>query len=437
MRTNTLENQNDGQTYEGAPAKHIDAEAQLRRSVMSCMLWEREFYEDGVGIAERITSLVPHVAPKAVQAMAIEARTQMHLRHAPLWLAIAMLESPKHRPLVADTLAKVINRADELAEVLAMYWKNGRRPVAAQLKKGIARAFVKFDAYQLAKYNRANQPVKLRDALFISHAKPKDDEQKQAWQKLIDGTLESPDTWEVALSAGGDKFEHWTRLIAENKLGGLALLRNLRNMIDAKVADSLIRGAIQSMNAARVLPFRFIAAARYAPRFESDIEVAMLASLAESPKLHGTTAVLVDVSYSMVGSLSEKSDMTRMDAACGVAMVAREICEHARVFTFSQEVVECPNRRGFALRDAVVTSQAHSGTWLGKAVRALNREVKADRIIVVTDEQSHDRVPGPNGKGYMINVAIAKNGVGYGPWTHIDGWSESVIRYIQELENNA
>ena len=37
-------------------------------------------------------------------------------------------------------------------------------------------------------------------------------------------------------------------------------------------------------------------------------------------------------------------------------------------------------------------------------------------------------------KGYMINVASYRNGVGYGKWTHIDGFSESIIDYIREYE---
>lgn len=40
----------------------------------------------------------------------------------------------------------------------------------------------------------------------------------------------------------------------------------------------------------------------------------------------------------------------------------------------------------------------------------------------------------PKGRGYVINVASYKNGVGYGKWTHIDGWSESVIEYIRAAE---
>ena len=77
-------------------------------------------------------------------------------------------------------------------------------------------------------------------------------------------------------------------------------------------------------------------------------------------------------------------------------------------------------------------SQPNSSTQLGAALEAIRE--KYDRIIVITDEQSHDRVPAPKGKGYMINVASAKNGVGYGPWSHIDGWSEAVVEYIRELE---
>ena len=64
----------------------------------------------------------------------------------------------------------------------------------------------------------------------------------------------------------------------------------------------------------------------------------------------------------------------------------------------------------------------------------LNRNHGYDRLIVITDEQAHDRVSGPKGKGYVINVASYKNGVGYGKWTHIDGWSEAVIEYIRVLE---
>jgi hypothetical protein len=117
-------------------------------------------------------------------------------------------------------------------------------------------------------------------------------------------------------------------------------------------------------------------------------------------------------------------------------VLAREVCEEVEIFSFSDAVVQIPPRHGFALRDALVNSQSHNGTYLGKAVSAVEKQAKTcDRLIVLTDEQAHDRVPDPQkSRGYMINVASNRNGVGYGAWTHIDGWSEAVIAYIQELE---
>jgi hypothetical protein len=420
-------------THEGAPARNISPELQLRRSVLACVLWENQFYEDGVEIGGRIAELVPRVAAEKVAALAIEGRERMKLRHAPLLLVREMARHKTHRALVSETLAQIIQRADELAEFVAIYWKDGRVPLSGQVKKGLAAAFPKFDEYQLAKYDRGG-PVKLRDVLFLCHAKPRDQAQAEVWKKLVSERLTTPDTWEVALSSGAGKREAWERLLRERKLGALALLRNLRNMREAGVDEPLVLSALAAMSTARVLPFRFLAAARYAPQWEAALEQAMLKCVAETEKLPGKTIVLVDVSGSMTAPLSRRSEMQRTDAAYGLAVLLREIAEKVAVYSFSDNLVEVPARRGFALRDAIDASQRHNSTQLGDAVEKLNRNEKCDRLIVITDEQAHDRVPAPRGKGYLINVASFKNGVGYGKWTHIDGWSEAVIEYIRALE---
>jgi 60 kDa SS-A/Ro ribonucleoprotein len=432
-RLNLLNLNVSARTHEGAPARNISTELQLRRSVLACLLWESQFYEDGVEIAGRIAELVPKVAAEKVGSLAVEARENMKLRHVPLLLVREMARHATHRGFVAETLARVIQRADELAEFVAIYWKDGRVPLSAQVKKGLAAAFPKFDEYALAKYDRGG-PVKLRDVLFLSHAKPQDEAQAEVWKRLIAGDLTAPDTWEVALSSGADKREAWERLLRDQKLGALALLRNLRNMREAGVEEELVFGALGSINTARVLPFRFLAAARYAPQWETALEQAMLKCVAGSEKLAGKTIVLVDVSGSMTAPLSQRSEMLRTDAAYGLAVLLREIGEKVSVFSFSDSLVEVPARRGFALRDAIDASQRHNSTQLGKAVEVLNRKHSYDRLIVISDEQAHDTVPGPKGKGYVINVASYKNGVGYGKWTHIDGWSESVVEYIRTLE---
>ncbi len=418
-------------THEGAPAKQISPELELRRSVLACMLWEDQFYEDGVAIAGRIHELVANVPAEKVAALAVEAREKMKLRHAPLLLVREMARLATHRQLVAETLTRVIQRADELSEFVALYWSDGKQPLSAQVKKGLAAAFTKFDEYALAKYNRPT-PVKLRDVLFLSHARPVDAAQGELWKRLVEGELATPDTWEVALSSGADKREAWERLLGDNKLGALALLRNLRNMSESKVSEKAIRDGLALMRAERVLPFRFIAAARYAPQWEAELEKAMFRSLEGQSKLPGKTVLLVDVSGSMDAQLSRRSEMRRNDAAYGLAVLLREIAENVSIFTFSDNLVRVPARQGFALRDALNASQPHGGTYLGKALKGLDETY--DRLIVITDEQSHDPVPNPKALGYMLNVASYQNGVGYGDWMHIDGWSDSVIEYIRAAE---
>jgi hypothetical protein len=433
METN-IKNTPKNFTHEGAVAKNINAKQELRRTVMSCLLWENSFYESGVDIASRIADLVPRVSGKEAMEIAIECRSSMKLRHTPLYIARLMAQNVHQREYVAQTLYAVIQRADELSEFLSLYWKNGRVPIAKQVKKGLASAFTKFNEYALAKYNR-DGAIKLRDVLFMVHAKPNDAEQAALWKRLVNDELKTPDTWEVELSASSDKKASWTRLLSENKLGALALLRNLRNMKNAGVDDMLIREALRNINADRVLPFRFISAARHAPSLEAELEDGMFKCLEGHAKLPGKTVLLIDVSGSMDWKISDKSDINRIDTACGLAMLLREICDTVEVHTFSTAVREVAPRRGFALAEAINRSQPHGGTDLGRAVKTVNG-INCDRLIVITDEQSSTRVPDPVcKKSYMINVASYKNGVGYGPWTHIDGWSDSIVTYIQALEN--
>ena len=435
-------------THEGTPAKHLSAMEELRRTVMACLLWEDQFYESGEGLAERVAELVNQINGADVAELAIEAREKMKLRHMPLYLA-RLLAAKGYN--VEDLLYRIIQRPDELTEFLALYGRKDRKPpLAASVKRGLARAFTKFNAYSLAKYNRATE-IKLRDVLFLCHAKPKDDEQAATWKLLVENNLPTPDTWETELSAGKDKRATWERLIIENKLGALALLRNLRNMESVSVNRDLIKTALKNMPVERVLPFRFISAARYAPSLESDIEQAMFRCLEGIPKLPGKTALVIDTSPSMWGTkVSDRSEMDRFEAAAALAILCRELCSDVRIYAFNSESYDIPDRRGFGLRDALATSKG-SHSRGGLAVAKANKD-GYDRIVVLTDGQWHyssmsggekfgEAVvasPAPLTKcAYMINVAGYKRAVGYGKWTQIDGWSESVMSYIAANEFGA
>jgi len=454
-------------THEGAKAAHLNPVEQLRRSVMANMLWEDSFYEDGVSIADRIKAEVDTLLKQKDGAQLIadtahEARTQMKLRHVPLLLVASLIvhNTPETRKVVADTIARVIQRPDELGELVAIYWKmksGTSKILPKQMKKGLQVAFSKFNEYSLAKYDQSSAAVKLRDVAFLCHFNYGSSDTARTVARLANKSyypevtkggfpvkelmgeehkkLDTPDTWEVALSSGANKGETFTRLLKEEKLGALALLRNLRNMLQEKVDTGLIRQGLSKMKTERVLPFRFITAARYAPSLEPELEKAMFRSLEGHEKLAGKTVLLVDHSGSMSGPVSAKSELNRFDAACALAMLLREVCDEVQVIAFSTTATSVPPRRGFALRDAIMNSMSSGGTDTAKGL-ALAQKEGYDRIIVITDEQSHTDISGPgkDKKGYFINVASYQNGIGYKQWTHLDGWSEAIVDYIIRYE---
>lgn len=452
MRTNVAVVGPDTRTHEGTPAARLTPIKKLRRAVLSTLLWESTFYEDGNSIAKRIAALVPRVRPEQVAALAVEARDAMHLRHVPLFLVRELARIRGCGPLVADTLARVIQRPDELTEYLSLYWRGqadaDKAPLSAGSKRGLARAVAQFSEYALAKYDR-DAAYKLRDVLRLTHAKPKDAAQAALWKRVVARDLATPDTWEVALSGGADKRETFERLLRDGRLGDLAFLRNLRNMVEVNVDPALIREGF-TRPFSKLLPFRFIAAARHVPRLEPDIERAMLRCLDGMPKLAGTTALVIDTSPSMWGAkVSAKSELDRFDAAAALAILARELCESVHVWAFNSQAYEIPARRGFALRDALAATKDGASCG-GLAVQAAN-ERGYDRIVVLTDGQWHypdagggwhmgaAQIVSPQpltAQAYMVNLAPYQHGVGYGKWVGIDGWSEQILAYIAAHERD-
>lgn len=421
-------------TFGGAPAASPPtALAALRRAVLSCLLWEDQFYESDVAIATRMRALIAECTTSDVAALAAEARTTHGLRHVPL-LLIAELVTANRKPTSAQ-VAAVLQRADEMGELVAMLWRDGKRPLPHAVKRAIGQAFNRQTAYTLAKWDSSRREIRMRDLLRLTHPVPKDEAQSALFKQVLEDTLPVPNTWETRLSAGEDKRTVWESLLREGQLGYLALLRNLRNMESVAVDRSLVVDAIvaRQNGADKVWPFRFIAAARNAVSFTAALDEALRAHVADLPRFPGKTVVLVDVSGSMKATLSSKSDLTRMDAAAALAVIFPSV--DVEVYSFSDLIVQVPGYRGLAGVDAIRRSQQNNGTALAQAVQYVNG-IPHDRLIVITDEQATDgKVPDPRAeRAYLINVASYQNGVRYDRWTKIDGFSESVLRYMFELE---
>ena len=422
-------------TAEGGKASHISKIQELERTVMSCMLWENNFYENGILISERIKSLINDCKDEEVIKLIKKVKFDMRLRHCPLWMIACLIN--KGTKGLSDLISSVLTRPDDMGELLALYKKaNDDKdvPLTNQLKKGIAKAFTTFDEYQLGKYNR-DSVYKLVDIANLCHP-----ETTTAIDKLIKGTLETPMTWEVGLSKAGQdktsKADVWNNLIAENKLPDMAFLKNIRGMINSGVDEDLVKERVKQINQKKLLPMDFIRAGMNNPTIENEIEEKLL-NFYDTPCLKGKTAILVDVSGSMFYD-DVRGNISRFQYASALAMIGRECCENVDLYTFSEKTVQVPNRRGFALMAALNNSQSHSGTRMWSAIKNVQEKKDYDRIIVITDEQTYyDDTPcnvtAP--KAYILNVAPYKNGVGYEKnITHINGTSDKIFNYIECYE---
>lgn len=426
----------------------------LRRLVLTSLLWEDSFYVDGETASNQITELIAKCDSKQVTDLAIECRVKQKLRHIPLFILVQLLKQDKGE-YVAEALPQICTRADMMTDFLALYEKiNGKiKPLAASVKKGLGDAFKRFDEYSLAKYDR-DSAIKLRDVIRLCHPKPNTQEQSELWGRVKNRTLKTPDTWEVGLSAAKtsqDKCDVWIRLINENKLGALAFLRNLRNMKQVDVPMSVIRKGFAQCKSSMLLPLNFLSAANENPEFKKDIEDLMLRTYATIPKLPGKTLFIVDRSGSMGGTISTKSKFTRQDVANAMAMLAVNMTEDCSLvitagndstYKHASELLKYPSR-GFDLFDSIKQSNVgHGGIFTRQVIDwcKLNVGTEFDRIIVFSDSQDCDNVkqfPTPYGKyNYIVDVSSHKLGINYkGIWTaEVSGWSEHFLTYIAALE---
>jgi len=433
----------------GQRAAKQDAYALLRRATLASLLWEDLAYETGKENAKAIRNLVPQVDPAKVAALALECRQKQKLRHMPLFLAREMARHSSHNKELAQLLPRIITRADQLTDFVALYFEGGKKqPLTAKVKAGLAMAFHNFDEYQFAKYNRES-PIRLRDVLFLSHAKPSTEEQVALFKRIVDNNLKVPDTWEVALSSGSDKKETFTRLIETKKLGGLAFLRNLRNIKDAGVEYAVIKKAFDRLSGTMLLPLNFYGAAKHNPEFIREIEDAMLKSYAQLPKLPGHTVYVVDVSGSMSAPVSGNSTYNRKEVAASLAMLAAETSERVSVYITGSDHQRLGNYRGFGLAEKINqgTSVVGGGGIYTKRVldfiqkSEFSKGEKPDRIIIFSDSQDCDsgntsRLNTFAKNNYIVDVSAHARGVNYaGQWTaEVSGWSENFLTFIAALE---
>jgi hypothetical protein len=461
----------------------------------------------------KIKTLIRKCDPVFVAQLAVYAREQMYLRTIPMVLTVELAKCHKGDNLLRRLSRRVIQRADEITELLAYYVKaNGLQSkfveskgghniekkiykLSNQLRKGVADAFFKFDEYQFAKYNRAGE-IKLRDALFLTHPKPRTDAQKVLFEKIAQNNLSTPYTWETQLSKAGqegkDKKSVWTELIMSGRMNYMSMLRNLRNFLDAEVSEIVLNKVADriadpnEVRKSKQFPFRFLSAYRsigggpsdkyswgdihateqhnnlFTPIILEALEKAVLISIENIPMLsNNTVLVATDVSASMQCTISEKSTIQNYDIGALLGMLVQARVPNSVIGMFGDTwkvLTDAPVENVLAATNEVHRREGEVGyaTHGYKVLSwALDQKKVFDRIFYFTDGQMYGRgsrdlrginekwklyksTINPHAKLYLFNLGS------YGQ-TPIDlkqddvhmitGWNDKIFTILESIEN--
>ena len=424
-----LKEMKTGKNYEGVKTYAMTPELELYSAVVTASLSDT-FYEKQDKRTDRIAELIGKVSPEFVARLAVYTRTQMHLRSIPLLLLVELAKVHNGDNLVARAVEKTVLRADEIMELLMCYqWRNPSHGIkklgklSRQIQNGLQQAFNRFDEYQFAKYDRDNLEVKLRDALFVVHPKAKDEHQQTLFDKIVSRQLETPYTWESELSALGQQtFESenkrkeafrakWEELINSGKLGYMALMRNLRNILQSEVSQLEIKKVADCLADAeqviksRQLPFRFLSAYReiesvtsaHTTTIMNALEAAVKYSTKNIEGFDENTRVLLasDVSGSMRRPISEKSTILNYDIGLLLSMLLRNRCKQvvAGIFGEDWKVVNMPNNNIL-----MATQQLYRlGNTVGFSTNGykiidwlIDNKMTMDKVMMFTDMQMWD-----------------------------------------------
>ena len=383
----------------GHAAYAMDDKLKLVSMVLTSFFNEAKFYGDNSDeLVETIKAVIDKDA-QFVSKLAIYARRVFNMRSVSHVLTAYLANSAKGKPYVKQTIRGITVRADDVTELMSFYINTFGKPIPNSLRKGVAEVFGSFNEYELAKYKGVGKEMKMKDILNICHPAPKSDEQSAMWKRCLEDRLEVPYTWEVELSKRGNTKEVWEELIASGKVGYMALLRNLRNIIQAEpdnldiVLDTIADP--ERVRKSKQLPFRFFSAYKAVNDLDNAsskvfdaLESAIRVSAENMPKWEGRTAICIDVSGSMGCRLSSKSDITCGNVAAILGLLATQFCEDAVLYTFDNRLRQISVSRYDSILKGANSRDFESGgcTYMHlPMLELLNKTMYVDRIVYLSD----------------------------------------------------
>jgi hypothetical protein len=427
-------------------------------SVLLTTFLQDEFYRTEQQTLARLRELIVKVGdPRFVAKAALYARHTHGMRSVSHVVAGETARAVKGADWTKRFYAQVVRRPDDAVEILAYYLAAYGRPVPNSLKKGLGAALARFDAYQLAKYRRDHGAFKLVDAVNL--VRPPS---TPALAQLVKGELAPADTWETQLTHAGEaegasavaaaKSEAWAGLVRERKLGYLALLRNVRNILThapeqvEELAHQLADPA--AVRRARVFPFQFLSALDVlqtgnlsgAARVMEALNAAVDHALDNIPVFEGRTLVALDSSGSMAGRPQTLGSLFAATLVKGTGADLMLFSDDAKYVTL--------NRRDSTLTLAASIPFVSGGTNFNAIFERANRAY--DRIVILSDMQGWIGSGAPLGsfaayqRHYQVQPRVYSfdlKGYGSMQFPHervyaLAGWSDRVFEIMQKLDGD-
>ena len=446
----------------GYAAYAMSDKSRLVTQVLTSFFNENKFYGDNSAEMQETIKRVIDVNPEFVAKLSVFARREFNMRSVAHVLVAYLSHELKGKAYAKAAIKAVCLRGDDATEIMACYISIFGKPIPNSLRRGLKEVVEGFDEYTLAKYKGDGKSVKMRDLLCLCRPAPKSDAQSAAWKKLLEGTLEPPMTWEVELSRDGNNKETWERLIASGKVGYMALLRNLRNILKAEpnnldiVLDRLADPV--AVKKSRQFPFRYLSAYKEVQeiadsRVFDTLESAVEASIENAPKLDGTTVIAVDTSGSMGSPISSKSKVFCYEIGMMLGVLSSRICERSYFYTFDTKIRKEIVSSKSAILEKVSNSYCGGGTRMSLPFEKMIADgIKADRVIIISDNECNTGAYGLK-KTVQVFADSYRQKTGNDIWVHaidlqgygtqqfcgaktniIAGWSEKVLDFIRLAE---
>ena len=446
----------------GHPAYRLSARDDLLSKVLTSFVNEPKYYGDNTSKLVKLAKEYARIDGLFVAKLAVYTRTVMNMRSSSHALCAVLAHEVKGETFVRAAVRDCVVRGDDVTAILAAYF--ALYPGASlpnSMRRGLRDALDAMSDYNLAKYRMLGHKVTMADAVKLCHP-----HRREATRACVAGELTRFPSWETELSTHGNTAEVWERLLAANAVPYMAMLRNVRNMLEAKPENfdrALERlGNPEAVAASRQLPFRFWSAYRSVKGVASGKVLATLrraldASVANYPRLGGRTVVAVDVSGSMMCRLSAGSSVNYGDVAALLGACVVRLSDDCWLYTFANEAKRVPVVAGASVLETMESLRGNGGcTNMLSVFEQMKRDhVDVDRVVVLSDNEVNSPWPRTTcgKKCLQSNMDEYRRRVGHPVWLHavdlagygttqftgpntnlMAGWSEKVLTFMALAE---